>query len=176
MIGEKMRNAINQQIKHELESSYLYLAMEAYFHAKGLDGMAQWMRVQVQEELTHAGRFFDHVVNRDGQVELKNLEILQTTWDSPLAAFSAAYKHEQFITGKINDLVKLALEEKDFAANTMLQWFVTEQMEEEQNTSKVAQDLEIVGDNGHGLLMLDRELGARTFVMPPAGAAADAGA
>jgi ferritin len=130
--------------------------------------MAQWMHAQTLEELTHAQKFYDHIVDRDGRVALLPLNIKKTEWSSPLEAFQDAYKHEQFITGKINDLVKLAREEKDFAADAMLQWFVDEQVEEEASTSKVVQDLKLVGDNGHGLLMLDRELGARTFTMQPA--------
>ena len=174
MIGDKIRKAINDQIKYEIESSYLYLAMAAYFHSKSLDGMAQWMRVQVQEELFHAMKFFDHVRDRDGRVELKPLSIDKNDWASPQEAFRDAYKHEQSVTARINQLSKLAQEEGDFAAQAMLQWFVTEQVEEEANTSKITDQLALVGDNGYGILMLDRELGTRTFVLPAttAGAAA----
>jgi len=172
MIGDKIRKAINDQIKYEIESSYLYLAMAAYFHSKSLDGMAQWMRVQVQEELFHAMKFFDHVRDRDGRVELKPLSIDKNDWASPQEAFRDAYKHEQSVTARINQLSKLAQEEGDFAAQAMLQWFVTEQVEEEANTSKIAAELSLVGDNGYGLLMLDRELATRTFVMPAATPAA----
>lgn len=166
MIGDKLLRAINEQIKEELESAYIYYAMSAYFHAKGFDGMAQWMHAQTLEELTHAQKFFDHILERDGKVALMPLGIKKTEWSSPLEAFQDAYKHEQFITGKINDLVALAREERDFAAEAMLQWFVDEQVEEESSVSKVAQDLSLVGDNGHGLLMLDRELGTRLFTLP----------
>jgi ferritin len=126
------------------------------------------MRAQTQEEMVHAMKFFDHIKDRDGRVELLDLTQLETEWNSPLAAFQAAYEHEQFITGKINDLVKLAAEENDYAANALLQWFVTEQVEEEASTSKVAQMLERIGDSGNGLIMLDRELGTRTFTLPAA--------
>jgi len=168
MIGKRMQDAINEQIKHELESAYLYLSMVAYFEAIGAEGMAQWMRVQTQEEVGHAMRFFDHITERDGRVELLELAKPLKEWASPLAAFKAAYEHEQFITGKINDLVKIAAEEGDHAANIMLQWFVTEQVEEEASTSRVVQMLGRVGDSGTGLLMLDRELGARVAVEPAA--------
>lgn len=161
MIGKKMQGALNEQIKEELGSAYIYLSMAAYFHSKGLDGMAHWMHVQTQEEMMHAMRFFDHVVGRDGRAELLALEQPKTDWSSPLEAFQDAYKHEQYITGRINDLVKIAAEENDNAAAIMLQWFVTEQVEEEASTSKVVQMLEMIGDSGHGLIMLDRELGAR---------------
>jgi ferritin len=166
MINKKVRVAFNKQIQHELYSAYLYLSMAAWVHSKGMDGMAQWLRVQTMEEMTHAMKFFDHIIERDGEVELLEIEKPPTEWASPLEAFKAAYKHEQFITGKINELVKLANEENDYASNSMLQWFVDEQVEEEANASKNVQNLEMVGDSGNGLLMVDREMGARTFTMP----------
>ncbi len=167
MIGKKMEEAINQQIKHELESAYLYLSMAAYFHSQGLDGMAQWMRAQTQEEIVHAMKFFDHIKKRDGRVELLPLAQPKKKWRSPLEAFQEAYQHEQFITSKIDELVRLAAQEGDHAAGILLQWFVTEQVEEESSTSKVAQMLEWIGDSGHSLIMMDRELGARTSTPPP---------
>ena len=171
MIGKKMQDAINEQIKEELGSAYLYLSMEAFFSSKGLDGMAHWMRCQTQEEMMHAMKLYDSVVERDGRVELLALDKPQMDWKSPLAAFQAAYKHEQFITDRINGLVSLANKENDNASAIMLHWFVTEQVEEEASTSKVAQDLEIAGDSGQGILMLDRELGARIPIvtLPAAG-------
>jgi ferritin len=168
MIKQRMQSAMNEQIQHELSSAYLYLAMAADLHAKSLDGMAQWMKVQAQEELVHAMRFYDHIVSRNGRVELKELPKPAGEWASPLAAFQAAYEHEQFITGRIDELVKLAREENDNAGWTMLQWFVTEQIEEESSTSKVVDMLSLIGDSGHGLLMADRELGTRVFTPPPA--------
>lgn len=171
MIGKKMQDALNEQIKEELGSAYLYLSMVAYFHSKGLDGMAHWMRCQTQEEMMHAMKFYDHIVERDGRAELLALDKPKTDWDSPLQAFQEAYKHEQFITSRINDLVSLANKENDNASAIMLQWFVTEQVEEEASASKIAQDLEIIGDSGHGLLMMDRELSSRVplVTLPTAG-------
>lgn len=166
MISKKMQDAMNEQIKHELESAYLYLSMAAYFHSLGLDGMAQWMRVQTQEEMAHAMKFFDHLKDRDSRVELFTLSQPKKEWSSSLAAFQEAYEHEKFITSRINDLVKIAAEESDHPASVLLQWFTTEQVEEEASTSRVAQMLERVGDSGTGLIMLDRELGKRTFTMP----------
>lgn len=163
MINKTIQDAFNKQIKEEIESAYLYLSMAGHFHSIGLDGMAQWMRTQTQEELVHAMKFFDHINERDGEVKL--LPILterHKKWASPLEAFQAAYAHEQFITGKINDLVKLAAQEHDHAASVFLQWFVTEQVEEEASTSKIAQRLEMIGDSAQGLLMLDQSLGQRT--------------
>jgi len=161
MIGKKMQQALNEQIKHELESAYIYLSMAAYFHSEGLDGMAHWMRVQAKEEMAHAMKFFDHIRERDGVIELLALAKPKTEWSSPLAVFQDAYKHEQFVTAKINALVELATEEADYPASILLQWFVTEQVEEEASASAVVQQLERIGDSGNGLIMLDRELGKR---------------
>lgn len=161
MIGDKMQKAINEQIKHELESAYLYMSMAAHFHAIGFDGMAQWMRIQTQEELLHAQKFIDHLVDRDGRVEFLALAQPQKEWDSPLAAFEAAYSHEQFITGKINELVSISRDENDNAAGIMLQWFVTEQVEEESTASTIVGTLRQIGDSGSGLFLIDRELGQR---------------
>ena len=162
MISAKIQDALNEQIKHELESAYLYLSMVAYFHSIGLDGMAQWMRVQAQEEVGHAMKFFDHIAERDGRIALLGIAQPKAEWASPLEAFQAAYKHEQFITSKINHLVEIAAKENDYPASILLQWFVTEQVEEEASASKVVQVLERIGDSGSGLVMLDRELGKRT--------------
>jgi len=163
MIGKKMLEALNEQIKNELESAYIYLSMAAYFHGQNLDGMAHWMRCQVHEETIHAMKFFDHVLDRGGTVGLLDLKQLKKKWKSPLEAWQDAYAHEQFITGKIHDLIKLARKENDFAAEPLLAWFAKEQVEEEVNTDKVARQLEMVGDSKEGLLMLDRELAARIF-------------
>ncbi len=164
MISERMQNALNSQISHELESAYLYLSMVAYFRAEGFDGMAQWMTVQAQEEFTHAMKLFDHLDERDSRVELLALAQPPKEWASPLEAFQAAYKHEQFITEKINDLMQLAAEVKDHAAQIMLQWFVTEQVEEESSARKIVDLLTRVGDFGHGLVMIDQELGKRVAI------------
>jgi len=166
MIGKRMQDAMNEQIKHELESAYLYLSMVAYLNAEGLDGMAAWMTVQTQEEIAHAMRFFNHLSERGGRVELLPLAQPQKEWASPLEAFKAAYGHEQFISGTIDKLVKIAEEENDNPAKIMLQWFVSEQVEEEDSTRKVVELLERIGDSGHGLVMVDRELGARPAAAP----------
>ena len=170
MISQRIQDVMNEQIKHETFSAYLYFSMAAYFHAKSLDGMAQWMKAQAQEEFGHALRFFNHINDRGGRIELQALEKPQTQWESPLAAFKAALHHEEFITAKINDLAKHADEENDRAAGIMLQWFVTEQVEEEATVSSVIDMLELIGDSGHGLLMADRELGTRVAgpILPPA--------
>jgi len=162
MISKKIQDAFNNQINEELASAYLYLSMEAHFHAAGLEGMANWMRVQTQEEIGHAMKFFDFINERGGMVELMPISAdLHRKWDSPLGIFQASYQHEQHITACINDLVKLANDEQDHAAGVFLQWFVTEQVEEEANTSNVAQMLERVGESGHALFMADQILGQR---------------
>jgi ferritin len=168
MISQKMQDAINEQIKYELESAYLYLSMVAYFREENLDGMAQWMTVQTQEELTHAMKLFDHVLQRDGKVELKALSKPTKQWSSPLEAFKAAYAHEQSVTQRIDGLVKIASQEQDHAAGILLQWFVTEQVEEEDSTNHVVQMLQRAGDSAQGLFLIDRELGSRTASAPAA--------
>jgi ferritin len=166
MMNEKIRKAFNEQIQHELYSAYLYLSMVTYFHDKGLDGIAQWFRVQTLEEQVHAMKFFDHIVERGGKVDLLALKKPPTRWKSVLAAVKEALAHEEFITSTINALVKLADKEHDYASKSLLQWFVDEQVEEEANATKNVQNLEMVGTSGNGLLMIDREMGRRTFTMP----------
>jgi len=173
MISQRMQDQMNEQIKHETFSAYLYFSMAAYFHAESLDGMAQWMKAQAQEELDHALRFFNHIDERGGRIELDAIEKPETSWDSPLAAFEAALAHEEFITGRINELVKVAAEENDNAAGIMLQWFVTEQVEEESSVTKVIDMLKRIGESGHGLLMVDRELGQRVASSVTGGTAED---
>ncbi len=170
MISQRMQDAMNEQLKQEIFSAYLYIAMAAYFHAKSLDGMAQWMKSQAQEEFGHALRFFNHINDRGGRIELQAIEKPQTEWTSPIDAFKAALEHERMITGRINELARLADNENDRAAGIMLHWFVTEQVEEEDSVSNVIDMLELVGDSGHGVLMLDRELGTRVAgpLLPPA--------
>jgi len=161
MIGKRMQDTINDQIQAEMLSSYLYLSMSAYFHSINMGGMANWMKVQAQEENGHAMKFFQHVIDRGGRVELMKMDKPKTDWASPLEAFQDAYKHEQYITEKINNLVKIAMEETDNPASILLQWFVNEQVEEEANTSKIVGRLERVGESPNGLFMLDSHLGER---------------
>ncbi len=167
MIPKPIETAFNEQIKHELESAYLYLAMAAWFDSEGLGGMARWMRAQTQEEVTHAMRFLKHIRDRGGEVKLLAMKEPQQKWDSALAAFEAAYKHEQFITGCIDKLAKLSREQSDFASQSLLQWFVDEQVEEEETALGIVQKLKLVAGDGRGLLMLDNELGTRSFTLAP---------
>ena len=170
MIGKKMRDTMNEQIKNELESYYIYLSMTAYFHSQNLDGMAHWMRCQAHEEMIHAMKFFDHIIDRGGQVTLLNLKQLKTAWKSPLEAWQDTLEHEKFITAKIHDLVKLSRKENDIASDTMLSWFSKEQIEEEANAEKILKQMEMIGDNKQGIYLLDRDLAARIF---PAGSPLD---
>lgn len=168
MIDEKMQDALNKQLNAELYSSYLYLSMAAYFQGVNLGGFANWMRVQAQEELSHAMKFYDYVNERGGRVTLQAVEAPPSEWDSPLAVFEHVYQHEQKVTGLINELVDLAIEARDHATNNFLQWFVSEQVEEEDSADEVVQRLKLVGDDPSGLFMIDRELAQRVFVAPTA--------
>jgi len=173
MLKDEMQKALNDQINAELYSSYLYLSMAAYFESIDLKGFASWMKVQVQEELVHAGKFFDFVNERRGRVILQPIEPPPTEWATPIDAFMASYEHECYISERINKLVDLARDQSDHASYNFLQWFVAEQVEEEANTDGVVKELRLVGNQGHGLFLIDRDLAQRTFVMPPlAGAAA----
>jgi len=165
MIGKKLNDAMNEQIKNELESYYIYLSMAAWLHSKALDGMGHWMRVQAHEEMLHAMKFFNHLIDRGGKVALKDLKQLKVQWKSPLEVFQDALEHEKFISKKINDLMSIARQEKEFASEPLLAWFTNEQIEEESNATKITEQLEMVGADKSGLLMLDRELAARVY--PP---------
>ena len=161
MLSKKMEAALNEQLNAELYSSYLYLSMSAYLESINMAGMANWMRIQAEEEKMHGMKFFDFIVSREGRVKLTAIAGPETEWASPLGAFQATYAHEQKVTGLINDLVKLAQEEADTASDVFLQWFVTEQIEEEKNADTIVQKLAMIKDAPQGLLMLDKELGAR---------------
>ena len=166
MISKKIQQALNEQVNAEFYSAYLYLSMEAYFESMNLPGSANWMRAQIQEEAMHAMKIYDFVNERNGRVLLKSIAQPPTEWDSPLAAFEDAYKHEQKVTGLINDLVNLAVKEKDHATNSFLQWFVNEQVEEEDSANQVVQKLKMIQNDPGGLFSIDRELGQRVFTPP----------
>jgi len=172
MINQKIQEAFNVQLNAEIYSSYLYLSMSAYFESLNLRGFANWMRCQAQEELVHAMKFYNFINDRAGKVALGPIEGPPTEWDSPLHAFQEAYRHEQHVTALINNLVDLATQERDHASNTFLQWFVTEQVEEESSADAVVQSLRLAGDQGGGVFMIDRELAQRVFTPPSAKGAA----
>ncbi len=166
MINAKMQKALNGQLNAELYSANLYLSMAAYFESTNLSGMANWMRVQTQEEQFHAMKFFNYILERGGKVTLDVIEAPPTEWDSPLSVFKSGLKHEQKVTGLINDLVYLAREEKDNASEIFLQWFVNEQVEEEDNASTIVGQLELIKDSPEALFMMDKDLAQRIFTPP----------
>ena len=163
MLKEKVEKAINKQINAELWSSYLYLSMSSYFESINLSGFANWMIMQAQEEVNHAMRLYNHVIERGGRVLLEEIDKVPTEWKSPLHVFEETYKHEQKVTSLIEDLVDVAEQEKDRASLNMLQWFIDEQVEEEASADEILQKLKLIGDQGSGLFMLDNELGQRVY-------------
>ncbi|OQX20232.1 MAG: ferritin [Desulfobulbaceae bacterium A2] len=168
MISSSMEKALNGQINAELFSSYLYLSMEAYFKSVGLSGFAGWMRVQVQEELFHAMKFYEYLAERNGRVALAAIAQPETTWETPLKAFEHIQAHEHKVTGLIEDLVELAIKKKDHATHIFLQWFVSEQVEEESSVGAIVDRLRLVGKDTAGLFFLDAELAKRVFTPPAA--------
>ena len=169
MLSEKLQNAINEQIAFEIHSALLYKAMQAYFEAEDLPGFANWMNVQFQEELFHANKFFTYVGDAGGRARILPIEEPRNDYTSPLEVFRATLEHEQEITSRIGRLMDLARAENDHAAQIMLQWFITEQVEEEASAGLVIRKLERVEGDGRGLLMLDQELAQRVYT-PPTGA------
>lgn len=161
MISKTMQDAINEQINKELFSSYVYLSMAAYFEDINLPGAANWMYIQAEEEREHAMKLFQHLVDRGGRVHLKAIAAPETEWASPLAAFEAAYEHEQKVTQSIHALYETALAEKDYPAQVMLQWFIEEQVEEEKNASEIVANLKRVEAHESAILMLDHRLAKR---------------
>jgi len=170
MISDKMQAAINEQINKELYSEYLYVSMAAYFDSIGLKGFANWMRVQVKEERTHALMMYTYVNEAGGRVLLQPIDGPPTEFDSPLDVYEKTLEHERFVTSRINALVDLAIAESDHATNAFLQWFVTEQVEEESSAKDIADQLRFVQGDGRGVLMLDREMAARVYTVPAAAA------
>lgn len=161
MLSRTIENALNEQMKEEFFSFYLYLAMAAQLETENLRGMSRWLRKQAQEELGHAMKFFDYIHERQGVVALQKLDQPKGDWSTGLAAFAAAYKHEQHITAAINALVDTAQAERDHATVNFLQWFVKEQVEEEASVEPIVRRLELIGDHPGALFVLDHELGAR---------------
>lgn len=166
MIKKTVADAINAQINAEFYSAYLYLSMSAHFEAQGLPGFANWMRVQFEEEQSHALKFYDYVNERGGRVLLTTFETPKHEWSSIVEVFEDVLKHELHVTDLINNLVDVAIAEKDHASNSFLQWFVNEQVEEEANVEKILNQLRLIDGKGDGILMLDKELATRVFVPP----------
>jgi ferritin len=160
-LSNKMQAAMNEQMRHEFGAYYLYLAMAAWFAERNFDGFSQWMRAQAQEEAQHAMKFFDYINDRSGTITLEALEKPRASWKTVLAVFEAAKQHEAKVSSGIHKLYELALAEKDYASQAMLQWFITEQVEEEKTSTHIVETLRIIGDSASGLLFYDRELGGR---------------
>ena len=161
MFGEAIQDAMNEQMKNEFYAAYQYLSMAAYCESENLPGFAHWMRTQAQEETQHAMKFYDFILDRNGRVVLQAVEEPVVEFGSPLEVFERALEQEQRVTAMINDLYGLAVRENDYASQTFLQWFVTEQVEEEKNAGDVVETLKMIGDRSEALFLLDRELGRR---------------
>jgi len=161
MANEKIEKALNEQINAELYSAYLYFAMAAHFDSNNLPGFAHWMKIQAKEETTHALKIYGFVNEVGGQVVLEAVGKPPVDFGSPLQAFEQVLKHEKHVTSLIHNLVKLARNESDFAAENFLQWFVAEQVEEEAAATKIVEELKMIGDAKHALFMMDRHLGSR---------------
>ncbi len=168
MLSQEMQDALNDQENAELYSAYLYLSMSAYFESANLPGAAHWMRCQAQEELFHASKFFAYISDRSGRVLMAPIDGPPTEWDSPLAVYEGAYAHEVKVSRLIDKLVDLAAQEGDHATEAFLQWFVTEQVEEEESADEAVQKLKLAGDSG-ALLMVDQLLGERVVALPAGG-------
>lgn len=163
MLNKKLEEALNAQINAEFWSAYLYLSMSSDMSDKGMAGVANWFAIQFKEEQDHAMKFFNYVISRGGKVTLKPIEKVDTEWKSPLTAFEQTLQHEEKVTSLINDLYALAEQEKDYATQSMLKWFIDEQVEEEENAKAIIDTLKLIGDNGYGLYQLDKELATRVY-------------
>lgn len=170
MISEKMTQAINEQINAELYSAYLYMAMASYAYETGMAGAANWLSIQVKEELSHAEKFYGYVNSQGQRVILKAIDAPPADFESMTAVFAEVLTHERKVTALINDLVNVAQGEKDHATEIFLQWFVSEQVEEEESAMDVLAKLKLAGASGGGLYMIDKELSARVFTPPATGA------
>lgn len=161
MISKILEKELNKQVNAEMYSAYLYLSMSAYLSKENLNGFSQWMKVQFEEEQTHAMKFFQYILDRGGEVKLEKIEQPKLSWDGIIDVFEHVYKHEQHVTMLINNLVDVAISEKDHATVALLQWYVSEQVEEEATVSGVLDQLKLIEGKGSGLFMLDREAKAR---------------
>ena len=163
MISKKLEKAINEQINAEFWSAYLYLSMSAHFSNQGLPGFANWFQVQFQEEQDHALKLMNYLISKGNKVELQPIKKVETSWESILKAFEDTLAHERVVTGLINNLVGIARSENDYASENMLQWFVNEQVEEEETAQGMVDSLKLIGANGFGIYTMDKELGQRTY-------------
>jgi ferritin len=163
MLSKELEAAINKQINAEFWSAYLYLSMSTHFAHEGLPGFANWFKVQFQEEQDHAMKFMNYLISKGNKVELKPIEKVDTSWESLLQAFEVTLNHERVVTSLINNLVSIARKENDYATENMLQWFVSEQVEEEETAQGMIDSLKLIGGNGFGIYTMDKELAQRTY-------------
>lgn len=168
MITKKMEEALNGQINKEFYSAYLYLAMSAYCNKLNLPGCEHWFRMQYEEEIIHMSKMFDYVMQHGGDAHLLQIDEPPREFGTVVEIFEASLKHEQFVTKSINELLDVAVEERDHATQVFLQWYITEQVEEESTVEDIVQRLKLAGDNGGALMMIDDKLGQRTMPAPPA--------
>lgn len=166
MLSPKIEKALNEQLNREFFSAYLYLSMSAYCSSLSLDGFANWMRVQYDEEFFHAMKFYSYIIDRGGKVTLESIDKPQTDWKGVIDVFSATLEHERFITSSINELATLSLEDKDHATANFLQWFINEQVEEESTADNILNKLKLIGEDGNGIYMIDKELATRVYTPP----------
>lgn len=162
--NNKVEEVLNKQINAEFWSAYMYLSMSAYFHSKGLKGFANWMRVQYQEEVTHAIKLYDYILGRAGIVKLEAIATVPTEWKGIVDAFQYTYEHECKVTEMIHNCYEVAFAERDHATANMLQWYINEQTEEEQNAQDILDQLKLIGEDGQGIFLLDKDLATRVFV------------
>jgi len=162
LLSPKVEQAMNDQLQVELQSAYVYLGMAAYCESISLEGFAKWLHKQTEEEYAHAMRFYNYINDRQGRVVLQSLDSPPADYPSTLAVFEKALEHERSVTGKIDDLYELVNNERDFASQALLDWFVTEQVEEEKTVGQIVDQLKMIGDRGDGLYILDKELGSRS--------------
>ena len=166
MLSKKIESELNKQINAEFYSAYLYLSMSAFLASKNLSGFSNWMKVQFEEEQYHAIKLYQYVLDRGEQVLLDTIDKPKITWENIIDVFEDVLDHERKVTGLINNLVEIAMQEKDHATVNMLQWFIEEQVEEEANVSDLLDQLKLIGGKGSGLFMLDREAKQRKFIVP----------
>jgi ferritin len=162
MLNQKVQDAMNQQIKHEMYSAYMYLSMSAQCESANLPGFSRWLRHQAEEEMEHAMKFYDFIHERNGKVSLYAIDQPPSEFGTPREIFEQVYAHEQKVTGLINQIYKAAIDENDYPSQVFLHWFINEQVEEENNSSQVLETLKMIGESTNGLFMLDHQLGKRS--------------
>lgn len=163
MVSNKLEEAINKQINAELWSAYLYLSMSAHFSNKGLPGFANWFKVQFHEEQDHALKFMNYLIAKGNKVELHPIEEVDNSWETVISAFEVTLNHERVVTSLINDLVSIARSENDYATENMLQWYINEQVEEEESAQSMIDALKLIGESGLGIYTMDKELAQRSY-------------